>query len=234
MLYTFYPTSQSHLWVTPSGAVVTELVSAELVSGTFYIMTFDTSAIGLDNVDSATLSVYGVSVNGGLNIDPNDKALRKACLDYRRLGPTSAVVMYLEREGIDYCYVEKSDFEKLIKEDKFIEYAEYCGHLYGTPVGPIREAINNKKILILAIDVQGALQIMKKMPEAISIFITAPDDKTLKLRLKNRLTDDDVAINKRFIVAKEEMEYSKYYDYCVINDRLDDAVKEIEGILNLS
>ena len=139
-----------------------------------------------------------------------------------------------EREGIDYCYVEKSDFEKLIKEDKFIEYAEYCGHLYGTPVGPIREAINNKKILILAIDVQGALQIMKKMPEAISIFITAPDDKTLKLRLKNRLTDDDVAINKRFIVAKEEMEYSKYYDYCVINDRLDDAVKEIEGILNLS
>ena len=62
----------------------------------------------------------------------------------------------------------------------------------------------------------------------------APDDETLKLRLKNRLTDNDTVIDKRFIVAKEEMENSKYYDYCVINDRLDDAVKEIEGILNLS
>jgi len=75
---------------------------------------------------------------------------------------------------------------------------------------------------------------MDKMPEAISIFIKAPDDETLKLRIKNRLADDASVIEKRFNVAKEEMEYSKYYDYCVINDRLEDAVKEIEGILNLS
>jgi guanylate kinase len=106
--------------------------------------------------------------------------------------------------------------------------------LYGTSVSTIKEAIDNEEILILAIDVKGALQVIDKMPEAISIFINAPDDETLKLRLKNRLTDDDAVIDKRFIVAKEEMEYSKYYDYCVINDRLDDAVKEIEGILNLS
>jgi len=139
-----------------------------------------------------------------------------------------------ERNGIEYCFIEKSEFEKLIKENKFIEYAEYCGNLYGTPVSTIKEAIDNKEIIILAIDVKGALQIMDKMPEAISIFIKAPDDETLKLRLKKRLTDDDSAIDKRFIVAREEMEYSKYYDYCVINDRLDDAVKEIEGILNLS
>ncbi len=139
-----------------------------------------------------------------------------------------------ERNGIEYRFIEKSEFEKLIEENKFIEYAEYCGHLYGTPVSTIKEAIDNGEILILAIDVKGALQIMDKMPEAISIFIKAPDDETLKLRLKNRLTDDDSVIDKRFIVAREEMEYSKYYDHCVINDRLDDAVKEIEGILNLS
>jgi guanylate kinase len=106
--------------------------------------------------------------------------------------------------------------------------------LYGTSVSTIKEAIENKEILILAIDVKGALQVIDKMPEAISIFIMAPDDKTLKLRLKNRLADNDTVIDKRFIVAKEEMGNSKYYDYCVINDRLDDAVKEIEGILNLS
>ena len=138
-----------------------------------------------------------------------------------------------EREGVDYFFIEKNEFEKLVREGKFIEHAEYCGFMYGTPVDPVNKAINSEMILILAIDVKGALQIMKKMPEAASIFIKAPDDKTLKLRLKNRLTDDDVIINQRFIVAKEEMEYSRYYDYCVINDRLEDAVKEIEGILDL-
>jgi len=139
-----------------------------------------------------------------------------------------------ERDGIEYCFIEKSKFDKLINENKFIEYAEYCGYLYGTPVALIKEAIDNEEILILAIDVKGALQVMDKMPEAISIFINAPDDETLKLRLKNRFTDDYAVIEKRFIVAREEMGFSKYYDYCVINDRLDDAVKEIEGILNLS
>ena len=139
-----------------------------------------------------------------------------------------------EKNGIEYCFIERSEFEKLVDENKFIEYAEYCGYLYGTPVAHIKEAIENEEILILAIDVKGALQVIDKMPEAISIFINAPDDETLKLRLKNRLTDDDAVIDRRFIVAKEEMEYSKYYDYCVINDRLDDAVKEIEGILKLS
>ncbi len=138
-----------------------------------------------------------------------------------------------ERGGIDYCFVERSVFEKLVKENKFIEYAEYCGHLYGTPIGPIREVTDDNKIFILAIDVKGAMQIMKKRPDAVFIFIKAPDDKTLRLRLKNRLTEDDDTINKRFLAAKEEMESSKHYDYCVINDRLEDAVKEIEGILQI-
>ncbi|MHC4267635.1 MAG: guanylate kinase [Planctomycetota bacterium] len=136
-----------------------------------------------------------------------------------------------EKEGVDYCFVERSEFEKLIREDKFVEYAEYCGNLYGTPVGPIKEVNEDENIFILAIDVNGALQVMKKIPEAISIFIMAPDDDTLKLRLKNRLTDNEDVINKRFKIAKEEMEYIKHYDYCVINYSLDVAVKEIEGIL---
>ncbi len=138
-----------------------------------------------------------------------------------------------EEEGVDYCFVERSEFEKLIQEEKFIEYAEYCGHLYGTPVGPVTEVADDSKIFLLAIDVKGAMQVMKKRPEAVYIFIKAPDDETLKQRLKNRLTEDDEIINKRFMAAKEEMEASKHYDYCVINDRLDDAVKEIEGILQI-
>jgi guanylate kinase len=138
-----------------------------------------------------------------------------------------------EREGIDYCFVERDDFGKLIEQNKFIEYAEYCGHLYGTPIGPIREVIDEKTIFLLAIDVKGAMQIMKKRPDAVYIFIMAPDDETLRLRLKNRLTENDDMINDRFMAAREEMESSKHYDYCVINDRLDDAVKEIEEILQI-
>ena len=138
-----------------------------------------------------------------------------------------------EREGIDYCFVERSEFERLIKEDKFIEHAEYCDNLYGTPIEPIKEVIDDNKIYLLTIDVKGGMQIMKKMPDAIYIFIMAPDDETLKRRLTGRLTEDDDVINKRFMIAKEEMKSSKYYDYCVINDRLDDAVNEIESILQI-
>ena len=138
-----------------------------------------------------------------------------------------------ETDGVDYCFVEKSEFEKLIKEDKFIEHAEYCGHLYGTPIGPIREVADANRIFLLAIDVKGAMQVMKKRPNAVYIFINAPDDETLKQRLSSRLTEDNEIINKRFKAAKEEMEAGKYYDYCVINDRLDETVKEIEGILQM-
>ncbi len=138
-----------------------------------------------------------------------------------------------EKDGVDYCFVERSEFERLVKEDKFIEHAEYCGHLYGTPVDPVREVADDNKISILAIDVIGARQVMKKRPDAVYIFIKAPDDETLKQRLNSRLTEDNNVINKRFMAAKKEMEASKHYDYCVINDRLDDAVKEIEGILQI-
>ncbi len=139
-----------------------------------------------------------------------------------------------EKEGVDYCFVKKSEFEKLVEKGKFIEYADYCGSLYGTPIEPIKEAIHNGKTFILAIDVRGTLKIMEKIQEVTSIFIMTPDDDTLKQRLRMRLTDSEVEISRRFKHAKEEMEYSKYYDYCVINDKLDDAVKEIEKILNLS
>jgi len=137
-----------------------------------------------------------------------------------------------EKDGIDYFFVEKSQFEKFVKEGKFIEYAEYCGYLYGTPFGPVRE-IADDNIFLLAIDVKGAMQVMKKRPDAVFIFVMAPDDETLKRRLRNRLTEDEEIINERFKAAKEEMEASHLYDYCVINDRLDDAVKEIEAILQI-
>ncbi|GAX59644.1 guanylate kinase [Candidatus Scalindua japonica] len=138
-----------------------------------------------------------------------------------------------ERDGVDYYFVKRNEFEALIRNNKFIEYAEYCGHLYGTPIGPVEEAVGEKKIILLVIDVQGAMQIMKKMPDSIHIFIMPPDVETLKFRLKNRLTEDEDTINKRIVAARKEMESSRHYDYCVINDRLDDAITEIEEILQI-
>jgi guanylate kinase len=138
-----------------------------------------------------------------------------------------------EKEGIDYYFIKKSEFEKLIDGNKLVEHAEYCGSLYGTPAEPIKEAIRNGKIFILAIDVKGALQVMKKISEVTSIFVMPPDDDTLRKRLKERLTDSSLDINKRLEMANEELKYSKYYDFCVVNDQLDDTVEKIKVFLNL-
>ena len=139
-----------------------------------------------------------------------------------------------EQDGVDYHFIKRSEFEKYIKEEKLIEYVEYCGSLYGTPIEPVKEAIRNGKIFILAIEFQGALQIKKKISDVTSIFIMPPDDDTLRQRLSERLTDSEADIQKRLKLAKEELEYSKHYDYCVTNDKLDDAVQKIKEILNIS
>jgi guanylate kinase len=139
-----------------------------------------------------------------------------------------------EEEGIDYHFIKKSEFEKLIDGNKLVEYAEYNGSLYGTPIEPIKDAIDNGKVFILAIDVKGAVQIMKKISEVTSIFIMPPDDKTLRQRLKERLTDSEMDIHKRLKLANEELKYSRYYDFCVVNDQLEDTVRNIKGILHLS
>ena len=138
-----------------------------------------------------------------------------------------------EKDGIDYHFIKKGEFEKLVEEDKFVEYAEYCGSLYGTPIGPIEEAIKEGKIFVLTIDVQGAIQIKKKISEVTSIFIMPPDDEVLRQRLSRRDTDSEEDINKRLKVAKDELEYRKYYDYSVINGQLDDTVHEIKELLGI-
>ncbi len=186
--------------------------------------------MSVDKKESNLVIISGPSGSGKTSIcnDLTKNPRIKQSISYTTRKPRDD-----EIEGVDYCFVDKSEFEKLVKEGKFIEHAEYCGNLYGTPAGPVREVADDNKIFLLAIDVKGAMQLMKKRPDAIYIFIIAPNDETLKQRLKNRLTEDDEINNKRFMAAKEEMEASKHYDYCVINDRLDDAVKEIEGILQI-
>ena len=136
-----------------------------------------------------------------------------------------------EMHGVHYFFVEDAEFEKMIEEQGFLEHAGYVGNYYGTP----KEFVENKRSagvdVILEIEVQGALQVLKKHPEAIPIFITAPSAREMEKRLVGRNTDTPERITKRLKRALEEAEYMKEYRYVVINGDLDECVRKMEEII---
>ena len=136
-----------------------------------------------------------------------------------------------EMHGVHYFFVEDAEFEKMIEEQGFLEHAGYVGNYYGTP----KEFVENKRSagvdVILEIEVQGALQVLKKHPEAIPIFITAPSAREMEKRLVGRNTDTPERITKRLERALEEAEYMKEYRYVVINGDLDECVRKMEEII---
>ncbi len=136
-----------------------------------------------------------------------------------------------EREGIDYFFVDEKTFKKYIKEHKFAEWAKVHGDYKGTLTSTIDEALVGGKDLVLEIDVQGALQIKNKFPEGIFIFIAPPSRDKLEARLRGRSTEDEESLKKRLNDACCEMEYSKYYDYIVVNDKLEKAAEELKNII---
>ena len=136
-----------------------------------------------------------------------------------------------EREGIDYFFVEEETFKKLIKEDKFAEWAQVHGDYKGTLISAINETLAGGRDLVLEIDVQGALEIKNKYPEGTFIFITPPSLEKLEERLRGRGTENEEDLKKRLNDARFEMEYSKYYDYVLVNDELDKAAEELKAII---
>ena len=136
-----------------------------------------------------------------------------------------------EIDGVNYFFITKNEFEKNINEDKFLEYAQYADNYYGTKKKYIKEKFEQGFNIILEIETQGALQVKSKMPEAILIFIAPPNVEELEKRLRGRHTEDEQTIQKRLKQAKTELERSKKYDYIVINDNIEQAVKEIENIV---
>ena len=136
-----------------------------------------------------------------------------------------------EKEGIDYYYLSKEEFEKKIEEGFFLEYTNYAGNYYGTPKKYIKEKLDEGIDVILIIEIEGASNIKKLVPEAIFIFIMPPSLKELVRRLKNRGTETNEKIMKRFHVAYKEVNDVSKYNYVVVNDKLDDAVNKVEAIL---
>jgi len=136
-----------------------------------------------------------------------------------------------EEEGIAYRFISHDKFREMIANDEFLEYAEYVGEYYGTPIKPITECIESGKTIILDIEVQGAGQVMIKKPDAVTIFIVAPDLNELENRLRGRGTDSEEKLLARLNRAKLELEEKCHYDHVVINDNASRAAQEIINII---
>lgn len=136
-----------------------------------------------------------------------------------------------EEDGREYFFKTVEEFENMIEQDKLIEYANYVGNYYGTPKEYVESMLSDGKDVILEIEMQGAMKVKEKMPDTLLVFVTPPSAEILKNRLVGRGTEDMDTINARLRRAYEEADYMEKYDYLLINDDLDQCVKELHGII---
>lgn len=137
-----------------------------------------------------------------------------------------------EIEGVNYFFVTKDKFTEMIKNDEFLEYAQYVGNYYGTPKKYVVDKLDSGINVILEIEMQGALQVKKIYDKAVLVFFLPKDAKTQRERLVSRGRDSDEQIEKRIRQAVLDAEYVKYYDYVIINDDLDDSISAMQSIVN--
>ncbi|MCC5802715.1 guanylate kinase [Rossellomorea vietnamensis] len=136
-----------------------------------------------------------------------------------------------EVDGVDYFFKSREDFEVLIEKGKLLEYAEFVGNYYGTPVDYVRETLDAGRDVFLEIEVQGAQQVRDKFPEGLFIFLAPPSLSELQNRLVTRGTETDDLIRGRMNTARKEIEMMNLYDYIVENDQIEHAVDKIKSIV---
>ena len=136
-----------------------------------------------------------------------------------------------EVDGVDYFFRTREEFEELIKNGQMLEYAEYVENYYGTPLTYVNEPLDKGIDVFLEIEVQGALQVKKKVPDGVFIFLTPPDLDELKDRLVGRGTDSEEVIRQRIERAKEEIALMREYDYAVVNDEVPLAAERVKRII---
>jgi guanylate kinase len=130
-----------------------------------------------------------------------------------------------------YHFVERETFERMVKDDAFLEWAEVYGHLYGTPSGPLQQWRQRGIDVLLDIDTQGATQVRQKDPSAVSIYVLPPSLAVLRRRLENRQSDAPDEIARRLKKAKDEVRHYNNYRYVIINDDFKSAFRELEAIV---
>ena len=122
-----------------------------------------------------------------------------------------------EVDGKDYFFISRQEFERRVKNNEFLEHAEFAGNCYGTPRAYVEKLLDSGMNVVLAIDVQGALQVMKSMPECVSVFILPPSFEELEHRLRGRGTETEEKVRERLETAKRELPYAPQYDYQIVN-----------------
>ncbi|MCI9049569.1 MAG: guanylate kinase [Coprobacillus sp.] len=136
-----------------------------------------------------------------------------------------------EREGVDYFFVEEKDFQAGIEKGELLEYAQFVGNYYGTPKFYVEKLLNEGKNVVLEIEVQGALQVMEKCPEALTIFLVPPSFEELERRIRGRRTETEDVVKQRLDKARKELATQDEYKYVVVNDNVIKAKEKIAKII---
>ena len=136
-----------------------------------------------------------------------------------------------ETDGVEYFFISVDEFKNWIAEEKFLEYAEVYGNFYGTPIHKIEERLQRGEDVLLEIDIQGALNVMKKRPDGVYIFLLPPSLEELANRIKGRGSESPETFSRRFNAAKNEIATGEKYQYVVVNDTVDAAVEKIKSII---
>ncbi len=137
-----------------------------------------------------------------------------------------------ETDGVDYYFISKEKFIKMVDDGQVLEYAQYGDNIYGTPKAPVDKWLSEGKTVILKIEVKGAQKIRELYPDAVSIFLLPPSMQILEKRIRARGTENEQDIAKRLEIAKNEILRSADYDFVVINDKIDEAASNVLNIIN--
>ncbi|AHF58028.1 MULTISPECIES: guanylate kinase [Spiroplasma] len=136
-----------------------------------------------------------------------------------------------EVDGINYFFVTKEEFQKAIANDELLEYAQFVGNYYGTPKAYCDKQLAMGKNVLLEIEVQGATQVLQKVPDALSIFLVPPSLEVLEARIRGRGTEPEEVLRQRMQKAREELPLQDNYDYVIVNDTVERATNEIVNII---
>jgi len=169
--------------------------------------------------------------SGGGKTTISERLLKKSKNLRRSVSCTTRAPRKGERNGVDYTFLSESQFKKKIRKKEFLEWAMVHGQYYGTPVGPLTQKLKKGSDVMLVIDPQGAVSIRKIYPRGVFIFVVPPTWALLKKRLIERRAERRSSLKIRLKDAKKELTYLKHYDYLVVNNRLSDAVSDVQAII---
>lgn len=139
-----------------------------------------------------------------------------------------------ERQEVDYTFVSDAVFDRMIRDDELLEWAEVFGSRYGTPAEPIRQALSEGRDVLLEIDVQGARQVRDRAPEAVLVLLEPPSLEELERRLRSRGTEDEDKLRRRLDAARNELRARDWFDHVVVNDDVREASSQVAAIISTS